>query len=147
MIIVQRQGSRYRDPCTITEPYRQATPAAVAGGRQTDRHAVRESSGVQWFTRVAAASEGGSVHWFARDSGQWSAKAAGHIRQDFYSQGGSVRAIQIRNFSRNLGRTSVGGPGQWLQTAVRDSGGGQRSVIAVGDSGGSQPGHQAAKVS
>ena len=52
-------------------------------------------------------------------------------RQNFYSQGGSVRAIQIGNFSRNLGRTSVNGPGQWLQTAVRDSGGGQWSVIAA----------------
>ena len=117
-------------------------------GRPTGKRSVKAaaSSGLQEWQRPAV-REGGSVQWSARDSGQRSAKAAGHIRQDFYSQGGSVRAIQIRNFSRNLGRTSVGGPGQWLQTAVRDSGGGQRSVISVGDSGGSQPGHQAAKVS
>ena len=44
----------------------------------------------------------------------------------FYAQGCSVRAIQIRNFFRKLGLTSVGG---------RDSGCRQQIVIAAAENG------------
>ena len=56
MIIVRIKSTRYRDPCTITKPYKQATPAAGAGGGWTDRLPVRDSSGVQRFAMVATAS-------------------------------------------------------------------------------------------
>ena len=102
-------------------------------GRPTGKRSVRAvaSSGLQEW-RQPAVREGGSIQWSARDSGL-------QKQQDTLGKIFIHRVVRsARNFSRNLGRTSVGGPGQWLQIAVRDSGSGQRSVIVVGDSGGSQ---------
>ena len=42
--------------------------------------------------------------------------------------------LKDQEFFSNLGLTSVGGPWQRWQTAVRDSGGRQRAAIAAADS-------------
>ena len=160
MIIVRRQGSRYRDPCTITEPYRQATRAAVAGGGQTDRQAVRESSGVQRFARVAAASsprerqrpvvrEGwrqvvckiSMTHqarfvftgWLGpcdSGGGQRSAIAAANSVRD---RGGGQR-LREDGSQRSAIEAADSGPDRGVGQRA-DSGGGQRSVIVAADSG------------